>query len=133
MNVTADERISRFLFYHRWFAPTTKRVKPDAFIPHPHVELSVSCTEGLDEPLVWGLGEQAAKSHSNQPTLHGRADLKAEAFFQQGLKIIRDDQPRYHANVTGWPSSGKDAQRIKAIELAAAATLHLKPTAQLPS
>jgi len=63
--------------------------------------------------------------HSNQPTLHGRADLKAESVFNQGLEVIRDDQPLYHANITGWPSDGKDVQRIKALELAAAATLKL--------
>ncbi len=94
MPVAPEERISRFILYSRWFAASTGRVKPDAFIPH-------------------------------QPTLHGRADLLAETVFNQNLAIERDDTPLYHANIKGWSSDGKDAQRSKAIELAAASTLVL--------
>lgn len=128
--VGPEERISRFLFSSRWFAASTKRVKPDAFIPHPHIELSVSCTEGLDDSVIWEVGEQTAQRHSGQPRLHGRADLKAKSIFEQGLQIIRDDNPLYHANIKGWPSDGKDAQRSKAIELAASATLQLAAESQ---
>lgn len=125
MSVGTEERIFRFLFSKRWFAVTTQRVKPDAFIPHPHVELSVSCTEGLDDSVLWELGKQTTENRADQPKLHGRANLKEKTIFSQDLKIIRDDNPLYHTNIRGWSANGKGTQRSKVIELAAAATLRL--------
>jgi len=124
MKVCDSERISRFLFSRRWFAPSTGRVKPEAFVPHPYIQLSVSCTEGLDENHVWQIGQETAESRKDKPTLHGRADLTAQAVRLQELEIIRDDKPRFHANVVGWDGE-KAAQLSKAQEMAAASTLLL--------
>jgi hypothetical protein len=55
--------------------------------------------------------------------LLGRGDLIANDIRRQALQIDRDDIPQRHANIRGWPADGKDAQRMKAIELAAAAKL----------
>ena len=123
MQVVDHERISRFLFYNRWFARQAQRIKPDAFIPHPHIELSVSCSEGLTETEVWKVGQQTAEARSDGRPLLGRGDLTARDFREQGLEIERDDNPMYHANIRGWSQNGKDAQRMKAIELAARAKL----------
>jgi hypothetical protein len=133
MPVNPEERISRFILYSRWFAASKGRVKPDAFIPHPHIELSVSCTEGLEDHVIWESGKQVVANHPNQPTLHGRADLQAKTVFNQGLTIERDDTPLYHANIRGWSPDDKDAQRSKAIELAAASTLVLTSNPPSPS
>ena len=122
--VANSERVSRFLFFSRWFARTTLRVKPEAFIPHPHVELSVSCTEGLDEPAIWQIGRETAERRRDRPNLHGRADVSAEAVRAQGLDVLRDDQPRFHANIVGWGGE-RAAQISKAQQIAAAASLVL--------
>lgn len=124
MNVADTERISRFLFFRRWYARATGRVKPEAFDPHPYIELSVSCTETLDENLVWQIGRNTAESRKDKPTLHGRADLHAHAVRAQALDILRDDNPLYHANIIGWDGE-KGAQLSKAQELAAASQLFL--------
>jgi len=65
------------------------------------------------------VGEQTASSRSDQPRLYGRGDLLAGVVLDQELEIFRDDQPLYHANIKGWSPNGKEAQRIKALELAA--------------
>jgi len=124
MDVASTDRISRFLFTRRWFAPTTGRVKPEAFTPHPHVDLSVSCTEGLAKNPVWQLGREKAERHTNKPTLHGRADLMAHVIRNQRLEIVRDDKPLYHANVVGWDGE-KAAQISKAQQIAAESKLVL--------
>jgi hypothetical protein len=120
MEVTDLERITRFIFSSRWFARTTRRVKPEAFIPHPYMKLSVSCTEGLKDDTVWRIGRETAAAHSQSPTLHGRAD--ARAIRDQLLEIERDDIPLYHANIVGWEGE-RSAQISKAQEIAAASTL----------
>jgi hypothetical protein len=123
MDVADHERISRFLFFKRWFARQAQRVKPDAFIPHPYIELSVSCSDGLTETEIWKVGWETAEARSDGRPLLGRGDLIAKDFREQALHVDRDDIPKYHANVRGWPANGKDAQRMTAIELAARATL----------
>lgn len=91
MSVGKEERVSRFLFFKKWISPEIRRVVPDAFISDAYIELPESGTNGLDGSIVGELGEQTAKSRSDQPTLYGRADLKAETVLKQGLEIIRDD------------------------------------------
>lgn len=126
MSVADTDRLSRFLFFRRWYAPTTGRVKPEAFVPHPHIELSVSCTEGLDEDIVWQIGRDTAESRRDKPTLHARADLAARAIREQQLEVVRDDRPLYHANIVGWEGE-KGAQLSKAQEIAAASRLVIAP------
>lgn len=124
MHVADEERLSRFLFSSKWFAATTGRVKPEAFLPHPRIELSVSCTESLKESTIWEIGQSTAAAHSQKPNLHGRADVCARVFRSQGLEIRRDDQPMYHANITGWQED-RSAQISKAQQIAAEAKLQL--------
>lgn len=131
MDVDESERLSRFLFFSRWFARETQRVKPNAFVPHPHIELSVSCTEGLDDSVVWQVGQETATSRKDKPTLHGRADLKAQAVRKQNLEVIRDDNPLYHANICGWEGE-KAAQISKAQQMAAESSLVLLPSPDSP-
>ena len=126
MSIADTDRLSRFLFFRRWYAPTMGRVKPEAFVPHPYIELSVSCTEGLDENLVWQIGRETADSRRDKPTLHGRADLAAQAIRAQQLEVVRDDRPLYHANIVGWEGE-RSAQLSKAQEMAAASTLVVVP------
>jgi len=123
MDVRDDERLSRFLLFSRWFSRVQNRVKPDAYIPHPRVELSVSCTEALAESEVWPLGQAVVDSRSDNVTLYGRGDVRASVVRVQKLQIIRDDQPLRHANIVGWPIDSKESQRMLALEIAAASSL----------
>ena len=127
MDVPDPERLSRFLFFKRWFSAEKQRVRPDAFIPHPWIELSVSCTEGLKDKEIWALGQKTAEARSDNPPLLGRADLKAHHARNQGLRVDRNDDPPFHANILGWSTEGRAIQRMKAIELAANSTLRLMP------
>jgi hypothetical protein len=117
MAVQDSERLSRFLLFSRWY--NTTRVKVDAFICQPHTELSVSCTEGLEENHVWELGRQTAVTRNDRPRLHGRADIRALHVRRQSLEVIRDDTPAFHANIVGWLGNTKESQRLQALELAA--------------
>ncbi len=116
MQVADLERLSRFIFFSKWYARTTRRVKPDAFIPHPYIELSVSCTDGLSDEVVWNIGNDTATSRRDNPALHGRADLKTKVIRQQALDVVRDDNPLYHANIVGWGGE-RSAQISKAQQI----------------
>lgn len=125
MKVEDHERISRFLFTKRHYSTQKNLVKPEAFVPHPHIELSVSCTHDLNEEDVWALGTTAMLARSDNRNLHGRGDLLAGHVYAQKLTLDRDDDPPKHANILGWPEEGGDAQLMKATELASQATLLL--------
>ncbi len=119
------ERLSRFLLFSKWLSVVQRRVKPDAFIPHPRTELSVFCTEGLSEPEIWTAGEQVVSSRADNATLYGRADLKALDIRRNKLQVVRDDIPPRHANIIGWPADDRASQRMIAVELAASSSLAL--------
>lgn len=123
MEVNDHERISRFLLFSRWFSREHRRVKPDAFIPHPRIELSVSCTDALSEEDIWPLGQLVIEQRADKVKLYGRGDLIARDVRTQKLEIKRDDKPPRHANIIGWPNESRSAQRMMAIELAAASKL----------
>jgi hypothetical protein len=123
MEIADQERISRFLLFKRWFKQSSSKVNVDAFIPPRSLELSVSCTEGLAEQEIWPLGLWVVEQRPDNVTLYGRGDLTAQNVRTQGLEVERDDNPPRHANITGWVSEDKPAQRMKAVELAAASKL----------
>lgn len=115
--VTDDELLARFVLFSRWIR-SDKTVRPDAFIPHPYPDLSVTRHEGLPEPELWQLGQEVATLRNL--TLYGRADVRARAVKAQSLSIQPTPEPRNHANINGWPPD-KPAQKIIAQEIAAAA------------
>jgi hypothetical protein len=124
MTVPDTDRVSRFLLFSGWFAPTTGRVKPDAFIPPKDGQLSVSCTEGMEDKAVWPLGQEIIEARQSG-TLYGRADFTAGILNKHGLRIDRDNVPLRHANISGYPMGDKAAMRQKAVDIAAEALLVL--------
>ncbi|MFT4641270.1 MAG: hypothetical protein ACI8T1_004607 [Verrucomicrobiales bacterium] len=123
--VETSENLSRFLLFSRWFSKVNDRVKADAFVPNPHIELSVSRTDSLDEDQKWSLGKPVAEAR--QKTLYGRADITATGIRNQKLDVVPAEPPVRHANIIGWPDSTKAAQKAIALELAASAKLRLSP------
>ena len=121
-----NERLARFIL-NRTHIRQDRTVKQDAFIPHPHRDLSVTRHLQLSEAQLWEIARGVARQTSKR--LHGRADVEAAVFLRQELRIIADpilpENPN-HANVTGWPAE-KPAQKIIAQQIAAAAGKVLTP------
>lgn len=123
--VTDDEHLTRFVLFKGWIRSSDNTVRPDAFIPYPYPDLSVTRHLGLSVSEIWQIGQQVA---DNRPaTLYGRADVQALHIARQSLRIVPTAEPKNHANVNGWPKD-KPAQKIIAQELAAVAQYFLNPT-----
>lgn len=126
--ITSDERLARFILFSKWIrsSDSVKTVKPDAFIPHPYPDLSVTRHKNLSEQGLWCIGQGIADARP--ATLYGRADICAAEARRQSLGV----EPRpvsnnpNHAVAFGWPVD-KPAQKIIAQELAAKANFVAKP------
>jgi hypothetical protein len=123
--VSNNEVLARYLVYGRWIRADLTP-KPEAFIPHPYPDLSVTRHVGLTEPAIWNIGRWIAQRRSL--LLSGRADILAGDVVAQDLLVVADPQPDNgnHANVTGWPPE-KAAQKMKALELAKVARFFPTP------
>ena len=123
-----DECLARFVLFGRWIRRfgNTETVKADAFIPHPYPNLSVTRHLSLSEQELWRIGNEIAKLRP--ATLYGRADVSVAEAMNHKLQVAPDPVPGNpnHANVIGWPL-GKPAQKIIALELAAAAVFVSQP------
>jgi hypothetical protein len=117
--VDRDEWLARFILYKRYIR-ADGTVRPDAFIPHPYPDLSVTRHLQLSEAQLWELGRDVGQE--SDKILQGRADIQASAFQRHELHVVPAALPKNpnHANVTGWPAE-KPAQKIIAQQIAAAA------------
>jgi hypothetical protein len=118
--VTADEVLARFVVQSSHIRRSNHSIRPDAFIPHPYPDLSVTRHHLAVESELWSVGEQVAATSGK--TLFGRGDFQSSVCHAQRL-VVRAapvaGNPN-HANVSGWPSD-KPAQKIIAMEIAATA------------
>lgn len=117
--VAASELLARFILQGSHLRPD-RTVKPNAFIPYPYPDLSVTRHLRLTETDLWEVGKCVARQTGK--ILHGRADVRTMAFQEQGLYVAVAPLPdnQNHANVVGWPLD-KPAQKIIALEIAAVA------------
>ncbi|MGH8728206.1 MAG: hypothetical protein ACREV9_08630 [Burkholderiales bacterium] len=128
MPIASNEQLARFILFSKWIRSSepVKTVKPDAFIPHPYPDLSVTRHKNLSEQKLWRIGQDIASARP--ATLYGRADIRAAEVRRQSLHV--EPQPvannPNHASVIGWPAD-KPAQKIIAQELAAKANFVPKP------
>jgi hypothetical protein len=124
--VDDSELLARFITWSKWFRSTDKTVKSDAFIPYPYPDLSVSRHKALSEKELWEIGQTIADARP--ATLYGRADISTEEVRKQKLTVESRPVPENlnHASISGWPAD-KPAQKIIALELAAAAQFVPKP------
>lgn len=126
--VAAEELLARYVLFSKHIRSSDQTVKPDAFVPHPHRDLSVTRHLQATDSELWNVGAQIA--NSRRCTLYGRADLQAQACIVQNLRVQAaplPDNPN-HADITNWPAE-KSQQKMIAIEIAAAATLKARPRA----
>jgi hypothetical protein len=117
-------RYSRFLFSSSAYAASKGTVKPDAFINPPHVQVSISETEGENETRVWEMGEEVGNGRRN---VKARGDFNHMHVAEAGLEIELAPPPPYHRHLIGWGSAEKQHQILKAIKLAKNVTLVVKP------
>ena len=75
--VTSDEQLARFILSSNWIRKSDQTVKPDAFIPHPYPDLSVTRHKSLTEQQLWQIGQVIADSRP--ATLYGRADIQTSS------------------------------------------------------
>lgn len=117
--------LARFLMFPRWIREDGS-IRPDAFIPYRHVELSVNRHDELSESELWQIGHTVARQRGKE--LLGRGDVEERTIIGTGLEIRSDPLPgnHNHANISGWPPD-KASQKIRAIEIAAKATFVKKP------
>lgn len=126
--VSPNELLSRFVLFSRHIRGNDGTVRPDAFMPHPHVETSVTRHLSATDQELWGEGARVAGLRGTN--LHGRADVVAQGFLAQGLTVlaapILPENPN-HANATGWPEE-KAEQKMKAIEISRKSRFVSTPT-----
>jgi hypothetical protein len=125
-DVDANEIVARYVLY-RSHVRANHTVKPDAFIPHPHRNLSVTRHYLAAEAELWRVGEKVASERGLK--LHGRADLAVAVIQSQKLETVADpiDGNPNHANVKHWPAE-KPRQKLIAAELAGASAFRPHPT-----
>jgi hypothetical protein len=116
--VLDNEWMARFILFRHWIRSGEPHVRPDAFIPHPYPDLSVTRHIDLSEAELWKIGQAIADRRP--ATLYGRADLQAISIIKKSLRIVPTPEQKNHANITGWPAD-KPSQKIIAQEIAAEA------------
>jgi hypothetical protein len=124
--VSSHELLARFIIFSKHVRSSNRSVKPDAFIPHPLIELSVTRHREAAEDELWHEGKRVAAIRS--ANLYGRADVTAGAFDAEGLSVVARPIPQNpnHADVVNWPAD-KPAQKMKAVEIARKAVFVPRP------
>ena len=121
--VSPSESLARYLTSSNHYSTKMQVVKPAAFLPQPpNYCLSVFRIDGLTTEQVCQIGQQKVISKRPGRTLHGFANIVAQAFLDANLTIDPDNNPPRHASVVGWPKD-KPQQISIAQELAASAGL----------
>jgi hypothetical protein len=118
--VSDGEQLARYVFF-KSYVREDGTLRSNAFIPHPHKDISVTRHLGLDDKGIWQIGKAVA-AQSDRP-LHGRADLSAVDCRQSNLLVVSEpvEENPNHASIAGWPAD-KPNQKIRAAEIAAKAT-----------
>lgn len=115
-SVSANEMLARFVFSSSHVRGDNS-VKPDAFIPHPYNDLSVTRHREATDVELWAVGNRIGEER--QRTLHGRADVNTGTFLEAGLRVNADpiaENPN-HAIAVGWPAE-KSQQKLIAVTIA---------------
>jgi hypothetical protein len=125
--IITSERLARFVFY-REHIRIDGTLKPDAFIPHPYTDTSVTRHDNLQERKIWVRGNNVARQTHRR--LIGRGDARASAYLDQGLQIKPAPtkcNPQ-HVNVHNWPTD-KPAQKNRAQRITKASVF--KPSIEI--
>jgi hypothetical protein len=115
--LSSNEWLARFIL-HKNYIRQNLTVRPDAFIPHPWADLSVTRHLQLSEKQLWTLGRCVAQPSAK--TVYGRADFQVAVADRLNLKVTSNAQLNNpnHAIITNWPAD-KPSQKAMAQEIAA--------------
>ncbi len=119
MDITLEDNLLRFILQSKWVRQD-KTIRPNAFIPHPHDNFSVTVRGDYSDEDVWEKGECVALKSGR--TLYGFADNLSRDYLSCNLQVKsdpEDDNPN-HAIILGWPTD-KSAQKELAIIIASKA------------
>lgn len=118
--VAPDELLARYVLQSNYFRSSDLTVKPDAFVPYPHRDTSVTRHRDATESEIWDCGRAVAAE--TDKTLYGRADVVAADCLAHRLTVIAAPLKgnSNHADISSWPPD-KPTQKIVALEIAAAA------------
>lgn len=119
VKVLNNEQLARFVLFKRWVRQAGT-IKPDAFIPPPDLNLSVTRHAALSHEQLWARGRSVAELRGKP--LNGRADVSVNSVRRTKLDAIRhpvDGNPE-HAHIVEWPTD-KPMQKSMAQQLAALA------------
>ena len=118
------ETVTRYLLQSNEFSPEKRCVNPKAFMPHSvRLDLSVFRIQGLESEEIWSIGKHVAAQRGKK--LYGTGNIAVANIQKNQLRIVPNEPPPRHADIFGWPKE-KSAQKLKAQELAAEATLVLR-------
>ena len=139
MNVSPDEKVTRFIFSRGDFSTQNGTVKFKAFMPPRNREIrtlyssdlsvyrisALSDGKKLSEDQVWKIGREYVQTAGR--ILKARADLSVDDVYQNTLKVVPAPSPhKRHANITPFPADRTACQRI-ATKLALASDLVIIP------
>lgn len=124
--VNGQELLARYVLFRSHIRGSDMTLKPDAFMPPPNLELSVTRHLMASNKEIWHVGESVAEQR--EKNLLGRADIDTAVCVEQRLAVSAapiEGNPN-HAHVTNWPQD-KPAQKSIAQQLAAASNFVKKP------
>jgi len=118
--------LARYILTRRHIRSSNDTVKPEAFMPHPYIDLSVTRHKGITVDQLWSHGRSVAEQQSK--TLYGRSDIDSSDVMANKLTVQSDPTPENpnHANILGW-SGVKSEQKLVALELAKKASKIIYP------
>jgi len=124
----ASEILVRYVTSSRHYRASDLTVKPEAFTPDPHTELSVTKKNGLADHQLWAIGQDVVQESDPPKTLHGRSEFNLSAARDFTLPVKDDPTPKnpHHAVIHNWPP-GKPAQKIHALKIAEVASKLIRP------
>lgn len=142
--VRDEEPLARYVLSASWLYKDGRAgnpLRPNAWLPHPTVELSVFRTAGWAEAQIVEQGERVAAEregkHRDAALLqgreypadkvtfryHGRGEILANKVRSIGLGVVPKEPPPRHADIVNWPpltgnrKHDEAAQMVFAIKL----------------
>ena len=110
-----EDQVSRFAVDDSYFRADNS-VKHRAFTPTRDGCTSVFLTSEMNHAECIAHGSEHVASVRGKP-IRGYVRVHAKFIFEQGLSIVDDIPPPWHANILGWDSD-IDAAKLQAMTIA---------------
>ena len=142
-----DERLARYALSKSWLYKDKRAgspLRPNAWMPLPHVDLSVYRISEWDEPSILAQGNQVAEDReANHKAAQiaegkpypegkrtfrylGRGEINARDVRANGLEVVPEEPPPRHAIIIGWPPLTGNRKHDEATQMALAYKLSEK-------